>query len=138
MTQIFGGTRGRDDTNAILADDKIGIEYRYPRVPAYPMPSLLSNWFGIEYSMSTQISNPISVSAKNSQYYQGFYPIWAQCRPTTKLASGIQGYRYPMPSLLSNQLGIRYLMPTLILYRLRLPSVTGVHDPTAWVFVCEY
>ena len=65
MTQIFGGTQGQDDTNAILADDKIGIEYRYPRVPAYPMPSLLSNWFGIGYSMSTQISNPISVSAKN-------------------------------------------------------------------------
>ncbi len=33
MTQIFGGTRGRDNTEAILTDGKVGILYPRTSVP---------------------------------------------------------------------------------------------------------
>ncbi len=46
-------------------------------------------------------------SAKNSQYFRGFYQIWSpiptRCKPMVRLALSEFGIGYPMPSLPSNR-----------------------------------
>ena len=52
MTQIFGGTQGRDDTNATLADDKIGIEYPPTQCHHYyPIGSVLDTQCQLKYGI---------------------------------------------------------------------------------------
>ncbi len=77
VTQMFGGTRGRDDIDTILANVKVVIGY--PRTS----PSLVSNRFGIGYLMS-------SLLLSRGHWYH-----------MAKFVSGTRGYRSPIPTLIS-------------------------------------
>ncbi len=66
MTKNFQYTWWRYETDAILANGKVGI--------SHPIP------------LST--SNCIRKLPTNSKYYQGFYPIWAQYWPDAQVSIG--------------------------------------------------
>jgi hypothetical protein len=102
VTQIFRGTRGRGDTDTILADVKVGIGYPRTWYLRTSVPEDILNiksvWYGVPDVNSIIVSYPRTLVP-------------------SKLVSGTQGYRSPIPTLISYRIVINFY---------RSPNIPGL------------
>jgi len=121
VTQIFGGTQGQDNTDAILANGKVGIGYSRTSVPDAVLTFKSVRY--PRYPMSTLITSFIGVSAKKAKKaditedFTRFEPNTDPMPANGKVAIfTIKSVRYQVPNANCNIESYRHWLPSVTQY----------------------